>query len=64
MYKPFPKRQFLDSFKLTEFADDKLKFDENDRKFSKQVENTVEKGELPIMRNFSFSHSVFKRLVQ
>ena len=36
----------LDSFKLKEFADDNFKFDENGRKFSKQVENTVGKGEI------------------
>ena len=28
------------------FADDKFKFDEDDRKFSKWVENTVGKGEI------------------
>ena len=36
----------LDSSKLKEFADDNLEFDENNRNFSKQVENTVEKGEI------------------
>ena len=30
----------------------------NDRNFSKMVENTVEKGEILIMSNFSFSHRV------
>ena len=49
--------------KLKEFADDNFKFDENGRKLSKQVENTVGKGEFLVMSNFSFSHSVFKRLV-
>ena len=43
---PFPKRQMLDSFKLKVFADDNFKLDENDRKFPKQVENTVGKGEI------------------
>ena len=42
------------------FADDNSKFYENDRNFSKQVENIVEKGEIACY--FSFSHSVFKRL--
>ena len=32
---PFPRRQILDSSKLKEFADDKFKFYENARKFSK-----------------------------
>ena len=43
--EPFPKRQILDSSKLKEFADDNSKFDKNDRKFSKWVENIVGKGE-------------------
>ena len=40
LLKPFPKQQILDSSKLKDFADDNLKFDENGRNFSKQVENT------------------------
>ena len=31
---------------MKEFADDNFKFGENGRKFSKQAENTVEKGEI------------------
>ena len=31
---------------MKEFADDKYKFEENGRKLSKLVENTVEKGEI------------------
>ena len=42
----FPKQQILDSFKLKEFADSNFKFNENGRKFSKRVENTVGKGEM------------------
>ena len=42
----FPKQQILDSSKLKEFADRNLKFDENDRKFFKWIENTVGKGEI------------------
>ena len=41
---------------MKEFADDNFKFDENEKKLSKQVENTVEKGEIA-------RYSVFKRLV-
>ena len=52
-----------DSSKLKEFADDNFKFAEKGRKLSKQVENTVGKGEIARTSNFSFSHSVFKRLV-
>ena len=44
--KPFPKRQFLCSSKLKEFADDNFKFGENGRIFSKGVKNTVGKGEI------------------
>ena len=40
---PFPKRQILDSSKLKEFANDNFKFDEKDRKFSRQVEKLWEK---------------------
>ena len=53
---PITRRQILDSSKIKEFADDNFKFDENGRKLSKRVENTV-------TSNFSFSHSIFKRLV-
>ena len=44
--------KILDSSKLKEFADDNFKFDENGRKLSKWVENTVGKGE--IARNEQF----------
>ena len=33
-------------FQLKEFADDNFKFNENERKLSKQVENTMGKGEI------------------
>ena len=33
-------------FKLKEFADNNFKFDENGRKFSKRVENSMGKGEI------------------
>ena len=42
---PFSKQQIVDSSKMKEFADNNFKFDENDWKFSKEVENIVEKGE-------------------
>ena len=41
-----PKRQILDSSELKEFADDNFKDDENGRKFSKWIENTVGKEEI------------------
>ena len=42
----FHKRKIVDPLKLREFADDNFKFDENGRKFSKWLENTVGKGEI------------------
>ena len=47
------KTTILDWSKLKEIADDNFQLDENGRKVSKWAENTS---------NFSFSHSVFKRL--
>ena len=44
--------QILDSSKLKEFADDNFKFDENGRKLSKRVENTV--GQREIARDEQF----------
>ena len=49
---PITRRQILDYSKLKEFADDNFKFDENGRKLSKRVENTVEKGEIACYEQF------------
>ena len=38
--------KILDSSKQKEFSNNNFKFDENGRKLSKQVENTVGKGEI------------------
>ena len=38
---PFPNDNFLKFSKLKEFADNNFKFDENGRKFSEYIENTV-----------------------
>ena len=49
---------------VREFADDNFKDDENDRKFSKRGrKKNWEKEKLLDTSNFSFSRSVFKRLV-
>ena len=66
---PFNRRQILDSSKLEEFADDNFKFDENDRKLSTRVENTVEKGEIARYEQFllfpqCFSKGLFSRGVK
>ena len=57
------RRQILDPSKLKEFADDNSKFDENGKKLSNQVENTVGKGEMAHYKQFLLFNSVFKRLV-
>ena len=46
------RQQILDSSKLKEFADDNFIFDENGRKLSKWVENTVGKGEIARYEQF------------
>ena len=53
----------LDPSKLKEFADDNFKFDENGRKFSKRVENTVGNGEIAHYEQFLLFPQCFKRLV-
>ena len=51
-FNPLPDDKFLDSSKLKEFADDNFEFDENGRKLSKRVENTVGKGEIARYEQF------------
>ena len=53
----------LDSSKLKEFADDNFKMDENGRKLSKQLENTVGKGEIACYEQFLLFPQCFYRLV-
>ena len=52
IHNPFPNDEFQDSSKLKEFADDNFKFDENGRKFSKRVENSVGRGEIARSEQF------------
>ena len=58
---PFPKRQILDPSKLKEFADDSSKFEENGKKLSKRVENTVGKGEIAHYEQFLFFPQCFQK---
>ena len=58
---PITRRQILDSSKLKEFADDNFKFDENSRKLSKQVENTVGKGEIAHYEQFLLFPQCFQK---
>ena len=60
-FLPFPKRQNLDPSKLIEFADDNFKFDKNDRKFSKKVENTVGNGEIARYEQFLLFPQCFQK---
>ena len=46
LFNSLPNDKILDSSILKEFADDNFKFDENGRKLSKWVENTVGKVEI------------------
>ena len=61
VFQPILKPQILDSSKLKEFADDNFKFGENSRKFSKQVENTVEKGEISLYNQFLLFPKLFQK---
>ena len=58
---PITRRQILDSSKLEEFAYDNFKFDENGRKLSKQVENTVGKGEIACYEQFILFPQCFQK---
>ena len=58
---PFPKQQILDSSVLKEFADDNFKFDENGRKVSRRVENTVGKGEIAHYEQFPLFPQCFQK---
>ena len=51
----------LDSAKLKEFADDNFKFDENGKKFFKQVENTGGKGEIAHYEQFLLFPQCFQK---
>ena len=58
---PVTRQQILDSSKLKEFADDNFKFDENGRKLSKRVENTVRKGEIARYEQFLLYPQCFQK---
>ena len=46
---------------MKEFADDNFKFDENGRELSKQVENTVGKGEIACYEQFLLFPQCFQK---
>ena len=55
------RRQILDSSKLKEFVDNNFKFDENGRKLSMWVENTVGKGEIARDEQFLLFPQCFQK---
>ena len=60
----FPRVQLTLSqttnFRLEEFSDDNFRFDENGKKISKRVENTVGKGEIARYKQFLFLLHTYK----
>ena len=58
---PSPKQQISDPSKLKEFADDNFKSDDNGRKFSKQVENTVGEEEIACYEQFLLFPQCFQK---
>ena len=58
---PFRNDKNLDSSNLKELADDNFKFDENGRKFSERVENTVGKGEIARYKQFLLFQQCFQK---
>ena len=53
--------QILDASELKDSADDNFKFDENGRKLSKLVENTVGKGEIARYEQFLLFQQCFQK---
>ena len=51
----------LDSSKLKEFADNNFRFNENGRKLSKPIENTVGKGEIARYEQFLLFLQCFQK---
>ena len=58
---PITRRQILGSSKLKKFAYDNFKLDENGRKLSKWVENTVGKGEIARYEQFLLFPQCFQK---
>ena len=57
---PLPDDKFYSS-KLKEFADDNFKTDENGKKLSKWIENTVGKGEIAYYKQFLLCPQCFQK---
>ena len=61
VFNSFPQDKILDQTKLKALADDNFKFDENARKLSKRVENTVGKGEIAHYEQFLLFPQCFQK---
>ena len=61
LFNPFPKQQIIDSSKLYDFADNNFKSDENGRKLSYRLENTVGKGEIACYEQFLLFPQCFQK---
>ena len=61
VHLPITRQQILDSAKLKEFADNNFKSDENDRKLSERVENSVGKGEIARYEQFLLFPQCFQK---
>ena len=61
MFKPFPKRQILESLKLKEFADHNFEFDKNGGEFPKCVENTARKAKIARYEQFFLFPQCFQK---
>ena len=61
LFNPLPGDKILGRSKLKQSADDNFKFDENSKKFSKRVENTVGKGEIACYEQFLLFPHCFRK---
>ena len=60
-FNPLPDDKILERSKLKLSADDNFKFNENSRKLSKRVENTVGKGEIAHYEQFLLFPQCFQK---
>ena len=61
IFNPLPEDKILDWSKLKQFPDDNFKFDENSRKFSKQLENNMGKREIAHYEQFLLFPQCFQK---
>ena len=61
LLNPLPDDKFWTFSKLKEFADDNFKLDENGKKFSKLIENTVGKREIARYEQFLIFPKCFQK---